>query len=300
MTTPKFTLPKGKFAYATLPLELRALIDGAVEAVKDKPWIAVYNTVKDFHGMAMASLGQDTPTDSEIETLDGNLKLMVTALLERLGANVKRCSDPFQAVVFNSSARKDHRRLARRYFKRAGGGEAVSAQMEAWAKEHSDELESFDTGMAAHGSEFEGDGPKSLEATLDEWIEKACERFDADGEVHPLAVGLGEDGSGLMLTTRPFGSDAKKQAFREMSTNQFDERGLTRIVSVGEAWLGPVGPVQPSKSNERREVICVAVSEAGETMVAMIPIERDWRSGRGILGEPEKADNARIRGFAGM
>jgi hypothetical protein len=253
-----------------------------------------------FREMMMASLGIDTPTDSKIETADGNLRLMVAALLERLGTKVPSCSDPFQATVFNNSARKDHRRLARRYCKKAGGKEAVSAQMEAWAKEHSDELESVDTGMMIRGAEIEGDGPKSLDATLDEWIEKARETYQADGEVHPLAVGLDKDGSGLMFATQPFGSDAKKQAFRDFTTRLFNERGLTRIVSVREAWVSPIGLVQPSKSDERREAIFVAVFEEGETEMAFVEIERDWESGRGILGKTEKADHAVVPDFVGM
>ena len=40
MTAPTFTLPKSKPAYAMLPPEMRALVDGTVEAVKDKPWAA--------------------------------------------------------------------------------------------------------------------------------------------------------------------------------------------------------------------------------------------------------------------
>ena len=37
--------------------------------------------------------------------------------------------------------------MARQYSKKVGGREAVEAQMEAWAKEHRDELESIHTGV---------------------------------------------------------------------------------------------------------------------------------------------------------
>ena len=299
MTTTKFTLPKNKSAYAMFPSEMRALIDGAVEAVREKPWAAVYHVVMDFRDMGKDSF-RPAPTDEHIETINRTCRLMVTALLERLGTKAKPCSDSFQATVFMNSARKDHRRFAHRYCKKAGGEEAVSAKMEAWAKEHRDELETLDTGVMIRCGKIAGDGPKSLDATLDEWTEKARERFDTEGEVHPLAVGLDNDGSGLMLTTKPFDSVAKKRAFRQMAEQQFNECGLTRIVSVGEVWIGPGGPVRPCKSNERREAIWVAVSEGGKTVAATIPIERDMETGRGILGEAEKAGHAEVRDFTGM
>ncbi len=172
--------------------------------------------------------------------------------------------------------------------------------MAAWANEHSDELESLQTGLMIRYGKIEGDGPKPLQETLDEWIEKTRNMFNGEGKVDPLAVGLDFDGSGMLCTTDPFTSAAKKQAFRIMTGQQFDDRGFTRIVSVGEIWTAPTGTVRPSESDQRREAIRVIVTEGEEEIAATIPIERDWESGKGILGKTEMAVNVSRVDYSGM
>lgn len=292
MTVPTFTLPKSKSAYSMLSPEFQALVDTATEAVKDKPWAAVYFAVDDFYQMMHPSLGGVTSSDAGIESVDANFRTMVAALLEHLGADAVPCSDPFQASVFNNSAFKDYRRLARQYLKSAGGGKAVEAQMKVWGEEHREELDSFT--MFLRGKEINGDGPKSLDAILDEWIETVRKIFDAQGVVPHIAVGLYEDGSGLGFIRSQLRSDARHIKFRKMVTQQFEERYLTKFVYTCAVWVAPRSSVRPRESDKRREAICVTVSEDGKAIGVAIPIERDWKSGKSTLGKTEKANRAMV------
>ena len=54
-----------------LPPELRALIDGTVEAVKDKPWAAAFHAVMNFREMVDVSIPGSAPPDTETEIWAG-------------------------------------------------------------------------------------------------------------------------------------------------------------------------------------------------------------------------------------
>lgn len=289
--TKERMIPAGKSAYKMLPDFLKRLIAGAARDLKDKPWYFAYQITGDFKKMIVVtnSQGKTAPPDeNEVAGLNFALGNMVAALIERIGGHPTKCTDAYQARVYEISTRKDHRRSAGRYIKKAGGERGLCAEMDAWRASHKTETEEPGTILVRAG-EFPGEGPQTMEETLDLWTKRAMEQFDAAGGVKILHLGMKPDGSGMMFQMDYFKNDAQKHAAFEMVTSQFAERGLPRHVMVYEAWACPVdSPVRPKDSATRQEILVVRVLEYEKEIFNMFEIERDWSSGKGTLSPPQR------------
>ena len=67
-----------------------------------------------------------------------------------------------------------------------------------------------------------------------------------------------------------------------------------KIIRVSEVWVGPLGGGAPSKSEARTEAIVVMASDSENQIMARIPIERDWSTGKATLGATEKFRDEQI------
>jgi hypothetical protein len=285
-------IPAGKSAYKMLPDFLRPIIDEAARSTKDRPWYFTFQVTEDFKEMIVAAVGYSRmPSAAERARDSFNFSMMVAALIERRGERLTQFTDCFHAVVYRRSARKDHERAARRYFKNAGGPDAVAAEMDAWVAANKAVTEEAPAAVLMHAAEYAGDGPQTVEETLDAWTKKAVEQFDAHGKVDYLDLGMAPDGSGQFFSKKGFQNLAEQAAFHRKADALLDERGLHRRVRVCEVWTAPVDSgVKPSKSDERKEAVVVAVSEGEQTIANVLYIERDWASGKAALLPPERAD----------
>ena len=99
-------LSKDDFAVPLVPATFAPLIDKAVEHAQGRPWIVTYWATQAFHEILDTILNEGPPpSEKEIAGVGAHFRLMITALLERLGADPLVCSDPFQATVYSNSAR---------------------------------------------------------------------------------------------------------------------------------------------------------------------------------------------------
>ncbi len=164
------SLPVGKRALPTLPPEVRSMVSDMADNVRGKPWFSAYAASQDLFRIFNESLVR---TDKDIPVATFAAQQAIAALIECLGGDANKCDDPFQTYLYRNSARKDHQRASARYEAKAGGTDAVSAEMQKWVRDHKEETEELDAGVLIRGAEHEGNGPLTLEQLVTEWAEQA-------------------------------------------------------------------------------------------------------------------------------
>lgn len=284
--------PAGKQAFPTLPDQVKEIVAQAGEDCVS--WHAAYLVAEDFKNMAMASATSGPLTKEEYASHRSLFGAMVAALIERMNGAPKNCTNPFQAALYNVSIRKDHLQAGKRYRQKAGGDDGHLAEMRQWVKDHPDKAARGTGGIALYATEYEGAGPQTMEETLEVWTRRAIEEFNTKGEIRPMAIGLRPDGSGVIFTNPGFRSEREINNFEQAAYAQFDELGCGRIVRLNEAWAteSEDHTVSPSQSDDRKEIVFVTVSEDGSTIANVMPVERDWKTGRATLGPPDLTGEA--------
>ena len=132
------------------------------------------------------------------------------------------------------------------------------------------------------------EGPRpTLQEFLDEWIEKGPEIFIKDQLIHPAYIGWLPDNSQLILTMPKIGDKQEQQVFSVGSENILQEAGAVMVLRVAEAWASENLSMSASKAQDRTEVVIFKAEDDESERLAMLKINRDWRSGKVTLGEPE-------------
>ena len=287
------SISAGRSAGKLLPPPMRHLVETAAERVKDRAWYFAFSASQDFKRVFETSFeGMVAPDKDEMEEAESLYRLMVGALIEKLGGPDKSCSEAHQTALYLRSARQDHQKAAALYEKKAGGRRAVQAEMDAWAAAHEEEIRELVGAYSVRTTKYAGQGPQSMPETLDFWSAKTAQDF-ADG--HPpahFAAGLGADGSGLLFKSDGFEGIAEKQAFDELVNHQCIEQGLDRQVRIDAAWMAKPGldPEQAEGPEAHDEIFVVKVIE-GEKMIAnILRIEPAPPGGQPRLAPPERAD----------
>ncbi len=284
----------GKPANKLLPPQMRHIVETAAERAKGRAWFFAFSAAANFKRVFETPPEETTePEVDEMEADETLYRTMVGALIEQLDGLDKTCSEAHQAALYLRSSRKDHQKAAALYEKKAGGPKAVQAEMDAWSAAHEDEIRESAGAYKVHGAKYDGNGPQSMEETLDFWTTEATVDFAAGEAPSQFAVAIGPDGSGMLLKSDGFEGIAEKQAFDELVNQQCEEHGLNRQVRVDAAWIAPSGqdPEKAGGPGAREEVILVKVIE-GDKMIANI-MRIDWTAsdGQPTLSPAERVDH---------
>ena len=276
-------LPQGQRAYSRVPSNVCPMIDDAAERAKNQPWFFAYHIMRDFGEMSVQTTPGVPPMANPV------FRLMTTAFLEKMGASPKRCSDPFQAAVYANSARRDFLKASKRYVKEHGGDLSVREQMRKWINANQDEITAMPLPQKSIGGTIPPrNGPMpTLKQYLNEWIDKLREQFEERQEIDPIVVGLLSDGSQCFFTRSGFTSPDQKEPFFQLAHSQIAQKGAQMTVQIMEAWASPNLDMPASQSEQRQECVAVIAEDEANRINAIIPIERDWETGTGTLGETE-------------
>ncbi len=294
------SISAGRSAIKLLPAPLRHLVETEAARLKGRDWYFAFSAAEDFRRVLQAP-PEDGKEDEEIdETVDMDemeeeetlYRMMVGALIEKLGGPDKTCSDAHQAALYLRSARQDHQKASAFYEKKAGGPRAVQAEMNAYSEAHEDEIRESAGSYSVRGAKYEGQGAQSMEEVLEFWTAETSANFATGEPPGQFAVGLGADGSGMLFKSVGFEGSTEKKAFDELVNQQCTEQELNRQVRVDAAWMAPpAAESDPGDGPEGRdEIILVKVIE-GEKMIANI-LRIDWSApdGQPRLGPAERID----------
>jgi hypothetical protein len=268
-------------------------VEAAGERVKDRPWYFAFAATEDFRRV-IETPPEDSadPEKDDMEEDETLYRMMVAALIENVGGADKTCSHAHQAALYLRSARKDHQKAAALFEKKAGGPRAVQAEMDAWSAAHEEEIRESAGAFTVRAAKYEGKGPQTMEESLEFWTNEASNEFSAGKPPSQFAVGMTDEGSGMLFKSEGFEGSIEKQAFDELVNQQCTEHDLSRQVRVDAAWIAKTGrdPEQAKGSDDQEEVILVKVIE-GEKMIANI-LRIDWTAfdGQPRLSPPERVD----------
>lgn len=295
---PNFMLPRGQRAYPQLPPFLVPVVDAAADISKSQPWYVAWSEAMNFRHMMEATINSAAPpSDDEIAQTQKALLLCVTAMLERMGINPKKCKDPHQAIVYRGTCRREFRESAERYAQRAGGWQGVADEANAWEKANGALIDTLSVNLPIQmGVEPAGEeGLGTLEDFQAKWAARVREQFEAAGKLDPLAAGQLPDGSTVFLTVKLPRAGAGPQTFLETAERIFMERGVVRRIDIAEVWIA-VGDelTRPSMSENRREAVVITAAEGDNRLGEIIPIERDWQTGEPTLGQSEQITGASV------
>ena len=298
---PPFVLPRGQRAYPKLPPFLVPIIDAAAEIARGQPWYVAWGEAMNFRHILEAAGNSGPPLSTE-EVGHGRqaLLLQITAMLERMGANPKKCKDPHQAILYRGACRRDFRKSAERYAQRAGGWDAVVNETVVWEKANEALIDTLPGNSPIQmGTEPAGEnGVGTLEEFLAKWAARAREQFEAAGKLDPLAAGQLPDGSTVFLTAKTPRHQPAKRNFRVAAEKVFSQRGVIRRVDIAEVWMAEgEGATRPSKADNRQEAIVILAKEDGNELGEIITVERDWQTGEPTLGQSEQVTGASVGHF---
>jgi hypothetical protein len=259
----------------TMPVELRAMIESMAEASKDAPWFAAYDHMRGLWQMADAAFPDE---HDEAKQLHGCL---VAAVLELMGADPRRVTDPFQAAVYRSSARKDFRKAAGKYLRKIGGRDAAEAKMQEWAAANPVLVKELAGSYGMPGWTLDKVAPRSAEDAVVGLMEKAEEAARANiteqGLMPPFFFAESRDGQQMVVRLNTDRGPARDQipVLRAMAEGMDWHAG----VFASEIWRSDEMEVRPSQSNQRQEGVLLIGLAEGVDVSALFDIER---SGSGV------------------
>ncbi len=278
-----------------MPAEIRPMIEHIAEASKDAPWYATYDHMRGLEQMAFATFSDDGDTAKEMHSY------MVSAVLEQMGAKPGRVTDPFQAAVYHSSARKDFRKAARKYLRKVGGREAAEAKMNEWAEANPVLVKELAGGRGIPGWTLDKVAPRSAEDAVAGLIEKAeemaREAMERDGEMPALFFAESRDGQQTVFDLNTDRGSARDQipALRLMAEQMNWHAG----VFAAEVWRSYETDVRPSQSEQRQEGVLLIGLADGVEMSAVFDIERS-SSGVGLRRDEDCREVPRATPWAAI
>ncbi len=242
----------------TMPPQLRRMIEDIAEGSKAAPWYAAYDHSRGLWQMADATFPDD---HDQAKLMHGCL---VAAVLELMGADPRRATDPFQAAVYHLSARKDFRKAANKYLRKIGGKGAAEAKMQEWAEANPVLVKELAGGRGMPGWTLENVAPRSAEDAVVGLMEKAeevaRENMKEQGLMPAFFFAEARDGQQIvfLLNTNRGPSRDQIPVLRTMAKEMDWHAG----VFAAEVWQSYETDVRPSQSEQRREgVLLVGLAE---------------------------------------
>lgn len=277
---PRKFLAAGQKAWDQVPDELKPVVESHADMAIGRPWIVAAWATENFQEMS-----------SEIRGAEPFFRVLVAAMLERMGADLQTCAEPHQAMVYINSAYREAVESAERYTESQGGPEAVARLLQKWRVENKALRDALPCPLGVKGGKLDDRQPcENLDALLTKWIGRAREQFDADGSVAPICVGVSDDGLGRFISpTHQFRNLDERRAFIESAQSFLAGGVFVMSIYISEAWAteSAAPSVRPSQAENRKEIIFFLGSDGTEARTAMVPIERDWQTGEGSLGPTE-------------
>lgn len=128
----------------------------------------------------------------------------------------------------------------------------------------------------------------------------AQENFHRDGKVVPLVFAI-DGGNNLLIAETAWADDDERVTVLKGLRQLFQERDVQYYVSVNEAWRRVVGPgddlsLQPSKAENRTEVIIIAGTDGDEQKCRTFEINRPFDGGPATLVELDVNEIERFGG----
>jgi hypothetical protein len=228
------------------------MVDGIAEDVRGAPWFHVLS-----HAQAISE-GLSYAFGPDEETYSFAIKTMLTALLERMGAKPRPVTDPFQAVIYSECSRKDFRKAANQYIRKAGGRDAVRARCETWVKEHPDDTRPRAFGMPGFdlGDVSPREPQDAVLALLTKGEEIARESMRETGAVSPMLLMETRDGKQLGLALK--NPNGPIRELIPMLRNLAQQQDVHAGALVIETWAAPLDSgVRPSQSDQKWEMVLI-------------------------------------------
>jgi hypothetical protein len=205
------------------------------------------------------------------------------AFIEIAGLDENKVDNPFFASMYRQSVKHNHVAAATRYIKRNGGWAAVNQALMDWLASDPPELKEGSPMTTVAGSNIEPEAPETPRQSMERIVGIARDMLNEAGAVPDLFCVLDRDGRGVMLW-EPRGRAESREAIRRFleRAEQIGREmvpGACRFVRANEAWTAPAdSPVRPSKSEQRREVLCILLWDEDADIdgeASIIEIERD-------------------------
>ena len=285
--------PRNQRLSAGLPAEMKDMLRSMARSVKDQHPFAVY--------MAGFRLGDNITTGPGPE---GEKLFMaaciVGAFIEYTDIDQDEVSDPFIAALYRFSSKANHAEAAEKYIKEAGGWSVIGDAIKTYTDENPEIVEEIDaSNWTGRGFNIDPETPESPAQSVDRFCRLAREALDDTGAVPIIFAMLDFEGKGIALVeTNPGTSKTMIQNFIKMAQSALSQKvpDACRTIRVTEIWISENTEVQPSKSDTRREAICVALwdeDEGIEGQIKLLNIDRDADGKPFVSSEEEPVQMAR-------
>ncbi len=123
----------------------------------------------------------------------------------------------------------------------------------------------------------------ALEDWLDELVKSTEDQYHGTSPLEITAIGVRADGEMIVFSMPTTDDTEKKQSFAVFVSKAFAAASVVRWADMCEGWISESRTTRPSLSDDRKEIIQIAVSDGEHSAVAILEIERDWETAEPTL-----------------